>query len=289
MIRVIALLLLAQATFSVRTDLVVVPVTVTDQRGRAVRGLERVNFRVFDEDRAQTITTFSNEVVAVSLGLVVDHSLSMRPKQAAVASGVNAFASAARPEDELFMFRFNEQVTSALYDGHPFTSNAAALVPALPVTLPAGATALYDAVIEGLRRLELARSNNRALVLISDGGDNASIRTQAAMVAAAKQTNAAIYAIGVVESTRDPRAERILTQLCLDSGGAAYFAKSPSDVGHLLTQIGTDLREQYTLSFVPSATGERKGARRVRVEVVAPALGRLAVRARTSYIPRPVP
>jgi Ca-activated chloride channel family protein len=277
-----AVVIALQATFSVSTDVVVVPVTVVDADGHVVSGLSQHDFRLFDEGRLQPLSLFTQADSPVSLGLVVDHSLSMRPKRAAVAAGLKTFLSSARPDDELFVSHFNDGQTAGIYD-KPFANKPTELAATFPSEPPLGGTALYDAVIAGLRRLSRGQRDKRALVLISDGGDNASQATRDDMMALARASNAAIYAVGL---TGSPRDKGVLRQISEESGGVAYFAKSPTDVGRVLAQIGTDLRQQYILGFTPNETGDRRRARRLRVTVSSTGRGRLSVRTRTFYVPR---
>lgn len=287
MIPLLALLLL-QAVISVRTELVAVPVLVTDARGRRVSGLTEENFRVFEDNRLQPIVAFHHGDGAVTVGLVVDRSQSMRPKSAALLTALTALLQSSRPGDELFGVDFNDRVAFALPEGRPFTSDANELAGALTAVRAEGRTALYDGVAEGLERLRLGRAEKRALVVVSDGGDNGSRRTYAEVLALARGSDAVIYAIGLLGSSETGGQEEedagLLKRLCRDTGGAAYFPRTPEEIVAVSTEVARSLREQYMLGFVPGARASGRAFRRIEVKVSAPGHGRLRVRTRSGYV-----
>ena len=281
-----AVLLLLQVVIGVQTVLVVVPVTVTDGRGQAVSGLRQENFRVYEDGRPRPIEAFHHGDAAVTLGLIVDRSQSMRSKSAALLIAVSALLQSSRPHDELFAVEVNDHATLALPAGQPFTSDAKALAATLVASPAGGRTALYDGVAEGLRQLERGPAEKHALIVVSDGGDNASRETYKGIRALARRSNAVIYAIGLLGTPPAEEDENagLLKRLCRDTGGIAFFPRTIDEVGPMATEIGRDLREQYTLGFTP---GERPGGpafRRIRVTVTAPGLGRLHVRTRSGYL-----
>jgi Ca-activated chloride channel homolog len=271
-----------QPAFSSTTRLVVVPAVVTDAGNRPVAGLGPENFRILDEGRAQRIVMFSREDAPISLGLLVDHSLSMRSKRNAVEAAVSTFAAGVRPNDELFLFHFNDRVATTLFDGRPFTSKAEELTADWSRTLPAGGTALYDAVIEGLTRLGGADRPKRALIVVTDGEDNASRHGPADTVALARRSNAVIYAIGIAGGDETRRVSNVLAPICAASGGGVHFTVDPLRVAELLDIIGRELRAQYVMAFDPGDT-PRRGEHRLEVRVEAPGRGRLHVRSRSVY------
>jgi Ca-activated chloride channel family protein len=191
----LAVLLLLQAVISVHTELVAVPVVVTDGRGHRVTGLNQDDFRVFDDGRPQPIAAFHHGDAPITLGLIVDRSRSMRSKTAALRTAVSALLGSSRPDDELFAIAFNDTVSLALAGDQLFTGNAEELQTALSAVPAEGLTALYDGVAEGLQRLQLGHAGQRALIVVSDGGDNASRRTYDGILALARRPDAVIYAI----------------------------------------------------------------------------------------------
>ena len=223
MIRLLpALLLLVQAVISVRTELVAVPVSVTDGRGRHVSGLTQDNFRVYEDGRPQPITLFHHGNVPVTLGVIVDRSGSVRAKGAALMVAVSALLASSRPDDELFGADFSDDVTLALPGDDAFTNDSQALTTALAAVPADGRTALYDGVAEGLRHLELGHAQRKALVVVSDGGDNASRHTYAQVLALARRSEAVIYAIGLTSTVggEEDGDARLLERLCKDTPAA---------------------------------------------------------------------
>jgi Ca-activated chloride channel homolog len=281
-----AILLLVQAVISVHTELVAVPVTVTDARGHHVSGLGQENFRVFEDGRPQPIAVFHQGDAPVTLGLIIDRSQSMRAKTAALAAAVSALLQSSRPDDELFAVDVNDRVSFALPGGRPFTNDAKELATSLTAVGAEGKTALYDGVAEGLQHLQLGHAERHALIVVSDGGDNASRRTYAEVLALARRSGAVIYAIGLLAASPAEEEEDagLIKRLCKDTGGAAYFPRSADDIVTASTHIARDLREQYTLGFVPGAHADARAFRRIEVKVSAAGQGRLHVRTRSGYV-----
>lgn len=281
-----AVFLLLQAVISVHTELVAVPVVVTDGRGHHVSGLSQDRFRVYEDGRPQPIALFHHGDVPVTLGLIVDRSQSMRPKSAALLIAVAALLRSSRRDDELFAIGFNDRVSLALASGQPFTNDAGAITTALSAMPSEGRTALYDGVAEGLRHLQLGQAQKKILIVVSDGGDNASRETYAHVLELARQSQAAIYAIGLM-GTSPPQEDEdvgVIRKLCKDTGGAAYFPKSPGEIILAATHLARDLREQYTLGFAPGVRMDGPAYRRIEVKVSAPGQGRLHVRTRSGYV-----
>jgi Ca-activated chloride channel family protein len=281
-----ALLLLLQAVISVHTELVAVPVVVTDASGQHVSGLTQDSFRVFEDGRPQPIAVFHHGEGPVTLGLIVDRSQSMRPKNAALLSVVSALLQSSRPEDELFAVDFNDRVMFALSPGQAFTSNVAELAAALTAVRAEGRTALYDGVAEGLQHLELGHGDKRALIVLSDGGDNASGRKYDEVLALARRSDAVIYAIGLLSSSPSEEEEDagVLKRLCKDTGGVAYFPRTADQIADVAAYIARDLREQYTLGFTPGTRADGRAFRKIEVKVTAAGRGRLRVRTRSGYV-----
>src|SRR5580692_7179396 len=163
---------------SVDVDLVIFNVTVTDARGRSVQGLSRDNFRIVEAGQEQSIQFVRPEDIPATVGLVIDNSGSMRRKRSDVIDASLAFAQSSNPQDEIFIVNFNERVSMGLPEGQPFTSDIDQLRAALGNTRAEGKTALYDAVAAALKHLEAGTHQRKALVVLSDGGDNASGQTE---------------------------------------------------------------------------------------------------------------
>jgi Ca-activated chloride channel homolog len=281
-----ACVLLLQAVISVRTELVAVPVTVTDDRGHPVSGLRQDDFRVFEDGRPQPIAVFHHGDGPVTLGLIVDRSQSMRPKTAALSRAVAALLQSIRPDDELFAVAFNDRVSFALPPSRPFTHDVHELTAALSAHSAQGRTSLYDAVAEGLHHLQLGHTERRALVVVSDGGDNASRRTSAEILSLARRSDAVIYAIGIlgVSPIEEEEDAGLLKRLCKDTGGAVYLPRSIAETIAMSTNVARDLRERYTLGFAPAVRADARAFRTIAVTVTAGGRGRLRVRTRSGYL-----
>ena len=277
--------MLAQATFSSRTVVVVVPVSVMDGAGRSITGLSKDQFRLYDEGRAQSIATFAHGETAVTVGLVIDRSASMRLKLSAVTDALERFARAARPSDELFLVAFNDRVSRAAFAAGPFTSDALELRRAMAPLQALGTTALHDALIDAASHVRQGTAGQKALVVISDGRDNASRQTFDRALAVVQEVGAVVYTIGLSTDPEDRRSQRELRRLSRESGGTAYFVPAVEDVAPVLDRITGDLRDQYLLGFVPDSSGSSPS--RIKVTVDAPGHRKVAIRSRASYLLAP--
>lgn len=271
-----------QATISVETTLVVLPVRVTGPHGDFVPGLTQEQFRVYEDGRRRPITLFQQEDSPVTVGMVVDHSRSMGSKLPGVSAAVSAFAQSSNPNDEMFVVDFSDNVSVELPGGKPFTSNPRELAQAVSEVSARGRTALYDAVAEGLDHLQLGRWDKKALIIVSDGGDNASGWKYKDILELARRSQAMIYAIGLVGGAEEENPG-VLRHLCKDTGGLAFFPAQGQSVSDISMIIAHDLREQYTLAFTPEKKN-RGQYRKIHVEVTAPGLGKLQVRTRAGYL-----
>jgi len=271
-----------QSKISVTTDLVVLPVSVTDSNGAFVSGLQAEQFRVYEEGRLQKVTLFSEEDAPVTVGVLVDHSRSMGPKLDGVRSAVSVFAHSSNPEDEMFVVDFGDTVSVELMGGKSFTNDPLILERAISAVSARGQTALYDAVAEGLKHLELGTHEKKALIIVSDGGDNASRHKYSDVLTLARQAHAVIYSIGLVGSSEEENP-RALERLCKETGGIAFFPRASQSVAKIAKAIARDLREQYTLGYAPAKEMSGSSFRKIAVKVDAPEHGRLRVRTRTGY------
>jgi Ca-activated chloride channel family protein len=273
----------AQAKISVTTEAVVVPVRVTDGRGNCVRGLTQDDFRVYENGKPQKIAFFQDTDTPITAGLIVDHSGSMLPKLRQVAAAVYELAHTSNAQDEMFVVNFSDDVSLPSLDGKPFTNDAQALDNAVAAASAAGQTALYDAIVEGLRHLQLGTLNKKALVIVSDGGDDASKHKYAEVLNLARQSQAVIYAIGLVGESHEEENPGLLRRLAKDTGGLAFFPHSVESVLDISKQIAADLREQYTLGYVPEGRAGAASFRKIAVKITAPGGGRWLVRTRMGY------
>jgi Ca-activated chloride channel family protein len=274
-----------QAKISVTADLVVLPVNVTDSNGAFVSGLQKEKFRVYEEGKLQKVTLFTEEDAPVTVGILVDHSRSMGPKLGEVTIAVSAFAHSSNPDDEMFVVDFSDTVSIELLDGNPFTSDAQILERAVSMVSARGQTALYDAVAQGLKHLELGKREKKALIIVSDGGDNASRHKYSEVLTLARQSHAVIYSIGLVGNTEEENP-RALEMLCKETGGIPFFPKEGQSISNIAGTIARDLREQYTLGYAPTKEVGGSSFRKIAVKVDAAGRGRLRVRTRAGYLAR---
>jgi Ca-activated chloride channel family protein len=281
--------LLLQAVISVKTELVAVPVTVTDRGGHPMTGLRHEDFLVYEDGRARPIVAFRQGEEPVTLGLIVDRSLSMQPKTPALLAAVSALLESSRPDSELFAVDVNDRVALALRDGRAFTHDPAELRTAAIAYRAEGRTALYDGVIEGLQHLQGGHTNRRVLVVVSDGGDNASRATYAEVLATAHRSDAVIYAIGLLgaASMEDEENAGVLKRLCRDTGGTASFPRTLEEIRAVSIEIARSVREQYTLGFAPPPRGDGPAFRTIKVTVNVEGRGRLRIRTRSGYVVEP--
>lgn len=284
----VCVVIVLQATFSVRTEMVVLPVTVTDANGQIVAGLTADDFRVFDNGRRQPITMFRGGDVPATVGLIVDNSQSMRGKLPAVNAAIAAFAGSSRPDDELFVVGFNDAARLlTMPGGKLFTSDIGELRAALNAGTAAGMTALYDAVALGLRHLSAGQAQRKALIVITDGGDNASVLSYGEVRELARASQAVIYGIGLTGATTQEENPEVLKRLCRDSGGTAHFPPATSDIAGVVADVARSLRAQYTIGIAPAAAGPRPAYRSIKVTVVSPDGATRRVRTRAGYTVRP--
>jgi VWFA-related protein len=251
-----------------------------------VAGLTQESFRIFENGRPRPVSAFHHGEGSMTLGLIVDRSQSMRPKTQALLAAVTSLLRTSRTDDELFAVDFNDDVSFALAPGRPFTNDAGELGAALSAVRAEGRTALYDGVAAGLEHLERGHGQRHALVLVSDGGDNGSHRKYAEVLALARRSDAVIYAIGLMASSPAEEQEDagLLQRLCRDTGGVAHFPKTDAEIAAASAMVASDLREQYTLGFVPAERTDGRAFRKIEVTASAPGLGRLRVRTRSGYV-----
>lgn len=266
---------------STSSELVVLPVVVMDKEGRFVPELDREQFTIFDNGRAVPVELFTNEDTPVSVGLVIDASSSMRTKLGEVVAAALRFAALSNPQDELFAIRFNDDVRDAVRDRRfLLASDRAALESALASMVPEGRTALYDALVSGLDHLADGTRPRKVLILISDGGDNASRATLDRVLARARASNATIYTIGIFEPEDPDKNPGVLKSLAQITGGERFLPRSTGALLQACERIAREIRSGYTIGYVPP---DRDGAyHRIRVVLNAPDR-RLTVRTRPGY------
>lgn len=266
---------------STTSRLVLLDVSVKNSAGGFVSGLDKSAFKVFEDGKPQEITQFANSDIPVTVGIVVDESGSMRPKRPEVITAALSFITASNPQDELFVLNFNEKVHRGLPDTMLFSDNINQLRTALMTGKPEGRTALYDAIVAGLRQLDMGRRDKKTLVVVSDGGDNCSTATLHDVTHLVEDSVATIYTIGVFDEDDPDRNPAVLRKLASISGGEVYFPEKLEDIVPVCKRIAQDIRTRYTVGYVPPVEG--KALRHIKVVVTAPDHPKLTARTRTLY------
>jgi Ca-activated chloride channel family protein len=272
-------------TISVSVDEVLLHATVRNRRGTPVAGLGKDDFQVFEDRVLQRIKHFSQEDIPVTVGLVIDNSGSMRPKREEVIAAALAFAGSSNPLDQMFLVNFNEHVSFGLPRNTLFTDQSDQLKAAMNTVTADGKTALYDAVAIALEHLKKGNRDKKVLIVVSDGADNASVHTKAQMLDLATKSDAIIYALGIYEPD-DPenRNPHVLRELSKASGGEAFFPESLRDVLPICERIAREIRNQYTISYIPTNQKQDGTYRAIQVRAASPKGGGLAVTTRVGYV-----
>jgi VWFA-related protein len=274
-------------TISVDVRLMMLHVSVRDRKGDFVSGLTERNFSVYEDGGLQTIRTFQAEDVPVAVGLVIDHSGSMRNKQAAVTAAALAFARASNPGDDIFVTNFNEHVALGLPDTRLFSASPPELEGAILNSLPAGKTALYDAISSALAHIQQSSAGRKVLVVISDGGDNASTHTLEQVMTAIGRSDVVVFTIGLFDPDDPDLNPRVLRKIAEASGGEAFLPQAVTDTTRICQRIARDIRTQYTISYSPSNQAFRGEYRAIQVRVRSDNGAKLQARARAGYIASP--
>jgi VWFA-related protein len=252
-------------TIAVDADLVVFNLTVTDSQGRHVAGLKAGDFEVREDGLVQNIKHFNAEDGPASIGLIIDNSGSMRQKHTDVTKAALAFASASNLEDEMFVITFNEKATLELPLSKRFDNDLDQIHSALERKAPNGMTALYDALALGIGHLKSGTLQHKALVVLSDGGDNASRISLNTVLQLAQRSSATMYAIGIYDKTDLDRNPRVLRRIAESSGGRAYFPEFLRDMERVWRDIAHEIRSEYTIGYQSSNPNRDGKFRSVRV------------------------
>lgn len=277
--------------FSTQSELVVLHVAVKDRKGGYVGGLGQDAFRVLEDRRPQQISFFNNQDAPVTVGLLIDSSGSMAPNRNLVIAASMAFSKAMNPQDEFFVLGFNENIHTPLPADKPFTNYEPTLRVALVQAIKArGQTAIYNAVHSGLEYVQKGGFERQVLIVVSDGGDNASSTTRAHVLASAQASNAVIYTIALVDPMDTEADPGFLSQLSESTGGVAFRPKNASEIEEILQRVALDIRNMYTIGYVPASaaparrTRKDEQLRRVAVDARLPTGQKLAVRTRRAYL-----
>jgi Ca-activated chloride channel homolog len=274
-------------SFRIDSSLVVIPVSVTDKTNRYVLGLDKENFQIVEDGAKQTISHFSSEDAPLSIGLVVDISGSIGSELETSRRAAGEFLKTLNKDDEVFLVECSDQAKLALH----FTHDAAEINNRLKAATTGGLTALLDAVRLGIDEMKTAQNPRKALLVISDGGDNNSSYTSQQVEDLVRQADVQIFALGVFEPFTFGHANavvlsgpRLLSEISEQTGGRALAATGSNDLPGLASRIGLELRNQYVLAYSPVNKDRDGKFRHVQVTVKAPeALPELKARWRTGY------
>jgi Ca-activated chloride channel family protein len=267
-----------------QVDLVLVPVTITDQMDRLVTGLDKENFQVFEGKQQQEIRHFSSEDAPISLGIIFDMSGSMAQKIERAREAVVEFCKSANPQDEFFMVTFSDTPQMA----EDFTQNVDEVQNKLLITMPKGRTALLDALYLGMHKMREAKNRKKALLIISDGGDNHSRYTEGEIKSLVKEADVMIYSIGIYDryfpTPEEKAGPELLSEISEVTGGRSFTIDNPNDLPDVASKIGTELRNQYVLGYRPEKQVRDGKWHKIKVKIRIPkGLPPLQVYARTGY------
>jgi VWFA-related protein len=274
-------------TIADNVNLVLLDVSVKGPNGGYVTGLRRGDFKVFEDGQLREITHFASVDTPVTVGLVVDNSGSMRGKKPEVIMAGLSFARQSNPQDEFFVVNFNNSVVRGLPEKVMFTDNLQELRSALFYGEPAGQTALYDAIAYSLRHLEYAHREKRTLIVVSDGGDNVSTTTFPELMKMIEASRATIYTVGLYDPEDTHLNPGVLRKIAAISGGEFFEPAKLDDMLPVFDKIAKDIRNTYTIGYVPNEDTDHHVLRSLRV-LAQQGSRRLVVHTRTSYVTTPL-
>jgi Ca-activated chloride channel family protein len=265
-------------------DMVLVPVTVTDPMNRLVTGLERDDFQIYENNGQQAIRTFASEDAPVSIGIIFDLSGSMTSKLVRARESILQFIKTANPEDEFFVIGFNDR-PELIED---FTNSVEDIQARLATVRSGHRTALLDAIYYGVAKMKDARHERKALLVVSDGGDNRSRYTEGEVRSQVRESDVEIYSIGIFDPYAATPEERtgplLLNELCEETGGRMFRVDDLSEMSDIAEKISTELRNQYVIGYTPKELRRDGKWRKVKVKLNPPqGLPPLTVHARTGY------
>ena len=274
-----------EPTFRTDSRLVVLPVSVLNKDGKLITDLQQKSFKVFENGVEQPIKIFRREDVPISLGIIIDNSGSMREKRQKVETASLDLVRASNPQDEVFIVNFNDD---------PFldvqmTSDIKKMEEGIARIDSRGGTAMREAINESIDYVKKeGHRQKKVLLVITDGNDNASTISLEKLVTRAQQSEVLVYSIGLLneEERHEARlAKRALDNISRDSGGVAFYPKSPAEVDAIALQVAHEIRNQYTIAYSPSVQEMDGSFRQIKVTVSSP--GHPQVRTRTGYYATP--
>jgi len=275
----------AGARLRVNVNLVQVPVTVTDPMNRLVTGLEKENFQLFDNNSGQEIRYFSSEDAPLSIGIIFDLSGSMSSKFVRARKALTEFLRTSNPQDEFFVVGFNDR-PAVIVD---YTSDPDDVEARMVMLKPENRTALIDAVYLGIDHLRQAKYDRKALLVISDGGDNRSRYTEGELRKVVRESDVQIYSIGIFDNyaptPEEVNGPTLLTEICEMTGGLLFKVGGDlSDLEDIATRISAELRNEYLIGYTPTNQKRDGNWRKLKVKLLPPpGLPQLTVHFRQGY------
>jgi len=257
----------------VDTNLVLIPVAVTDAQNRYVLGLQKEDFQLSEDNVKQNVAHFSGEDVPLSVGLVFDESGSMDYKLRTSQAAVVRFLKTMNPDDEAFLVEFSDAAKLSV----GFTADTGKIQDALKAAKPGGLTAMLDAIHVALREMKNAKNSRKTIVIISDGGDNNSHYKASEIESLVREADVQIYAMGVFEpslplglTAEEISGPRLLSEIATQTGGRAFSAALLSDLPSVGARIAVELRNQYVLGYYPKNQSKDGKYRHVEVKLTQP-------------------
>lgn len=268
----------------VDVNLVLVPFTVTDPMNRLVTGLDKENFQVFDDGTGQTIKSFSTDDAPVTIGIIFDLSGSMSSKFARAREALKEFLQTSNPKDEFFVVGFNDR-PAVIVD---YTSDIDDIDARMVMLRPENRTALIDAVYLGVDKLKEAKYDRKALLIISDGGDNRSRYTEGELRREVRESDLQIYSIGIFDQYAPTEEEQLgpllLSDMCDMTGGRMFRVMDMNDLGDIASRISAELRNEYVIGYTPSNLKKDGNWRKLKIRLMPPpGLPALTVHNRQGY------
>ena len=272
------------ARIRVEVNLVLVPATVTDPMNRLVTGLERENFEVYDNNIGQVIKSFSTEDAPVTIGVIFDLSGSMNSKFQRARKALSEFLRTSNPQDEFFVVGFNDR-PAVIVD---YTSDVDDVEARMVMLKPENRTALIDAIYLGVDKLKQAKYERKALLIISDGGDNRSRYTEGELRRVVRESDVQIYSIGIFDqyapTTEEQMGPILLNDICDMTGGRMFRVLDINDLGDIASRISAELQNEYVIGYRPSEVKQDGNWRKLKIRLVPPpGLPSLTVHNRQGY------
>ena len=272
------------SAIQVNADLVLVPVTVTDPQNRLVTGLERGNFQLFDSTQPQTIKSFATEDAPLSIGIIFDLSGSMQSKFVRARKALSEFLRTCNPQDEFFVIGFNDR-PAVLVD---YTSDVEDVEARMVMLKPENRTALIDAIYLGVNKLKSAKYSRKALLVVSDGGDNRSRYTEGELTRAVRESEVQIYSVGIFDNyaptSEEQNGPQLLHEISETTGGRLFQVRDVQDLTDIAQRISEELRNEYVIGYTPTDRRRNGAWRKLNVRLLPPpGLPELTVHNREGY------